>query len=118
MLWLEHSSFTRELKILNKKYAISDGMRKIKKLLEVQFDPITPREVIAPGKLHCCTRNGVWELWKVEVLVSGLKPNQWPRVWFVLSGDTITFLTLGSHINNYSDDKMEKVALDRLAEFY
>jgi hypothetical protein len=117
MTWQQHNCFMRELKALSKKYRDAEtGLEKIKKLLAVQFDPVNPREVIAPGKIHCCTRNGIWEMWKVEMLVSGLNPSQWPRVWFMISGDTITFLTIGTHISNYKDNDMERLALERISD--
>jgi len=116
--WLQHEAFEQELKKLRKKYpAIDDGLDKIKKLLEVQFDSVDPKEIIAPAKIHRRHQNAVWELWKVEVIVVGLRPNQWPRAWFVVSGSTITFLTLGSHIQNYDDNTMDRTALQRISDY-
>jgi hypothetical protein len=54
----------------------------------------------------------------MEVIVVGLKPGQWPRVWFAISGTSITFLTLGTHMQNYDDNAMDKIALERIAEYY
>lgn len=119
MQWLAHEAFENDLKKLRKKYpGVEDGLKKIKKLLAVQFDPIDPKEVIAPAKIHRRHQNAIWELWKVEVIVVGLKPNQWPRVWFVVSGSTITFLTVGSHTQNYDDNTMDRIALERISDFY
>jgi hypothetical protein len=119
MQWLEHDAFTREFKKLGKKYAAADqGLKAVKKLLAVQFDPIDPREVIAPAKIHRRHQNAVWELWKIEMMIVGLRPSQWPRVWFVVSGDTITFLTAGTHMQNYDDNAMDKIALQRISDFY
>lgn len=119
MQWLEHEAFGRELKKLKKKYpGVGDGLEKIKRLLAVQFDPNDPKEVIAPAKIHRLHQNAIWEMWKVEVLVAGLKPNQWPRVWFVVSGSTVTFLTLGSHTQNYDDNAMDRIALERISDYY
>lgn len=119
MQWLEHEAFSREFKKLSKKYpAAEHGLAAIKKLLAVQFDPFDPKEVIAPAKIHRRHQNAIWELWKIEMMTAELRPNRWPRVWFVLSGNTITFLTVGSHMQSYDDNTMDKVALERISDYY
>jgi hypothetical protein len=117
MLFIEHPAFTREMKSLQKKLDVDAGMARVKKLLAVHFDPESPKPSIASGKLHRIKVADVWALWKVEVMVVGLRPSQWPRVWFLLRGTTITFLAGASHMQNYSDNEMEKLALDRLSDY-
>lgn len=119
MLWQAHGSFVKELKKICGKYPqVEAGVSSIKKLLAFQFDPLKPEEVIAPGKIHRVRSNMTWELWKVEVLVpkSGLKPNQWPRMWFVVSGETITLLTIVMHVNNYDNNEVDRIAASRLSD--
>ena len=119
MLWQEHDSFAKELKkICGKHPQVEDGVARVKKLLAVQFNPLRPEEVIAPGKIHRVHGNNIWELWKVEVLVpkSGLKPNQWPRMWFSVSGETITFLAIATHIRNYDNNEVDRLAIKRLSD--
>ena len=119
MLWQTHDSFEREFKRLCKKHTcLEDGLRKVKKLLEAQFDPIAPKEIIGPGKLHRVTANQTWAIWKVEVALtgSGLRPSQWPRMWFAVSGDTFTLLIIAVHAQNYDDNMQDKIAEDRYSE--
>lgn len=119
MLWQEHNSFAKELKRICGKYPqVKDGIAMVKKLLSVQFNPLQPEEVIAPGKIHRVHGNNIWELWKVEVLVpkSGLRPNQWPRMWFSVSGETITFLVIAIHTSNYDNNEMDRLAIKRLSD--
>jgi hypothetical protein len=119
MLWQEHDSFVKELKKICGKYPqVSDGVARVKRLLSVQFDPLRPEEIIAPGKIHRVRGDTTWELWKVEVLVpkSGLKPNQWPRMWFAVSGETITFLAIVTHMTNYDNNDIDKLAIKRLSD--
>lgn len=117
MLWLEHDSFVREFKKFSKKFpGVIPGLEAVKKLLNTQFDPTNPREIIAPGKIHRVQQNAVWELWKIETIVQGLKPNQWPRVWFVVSGNTVTFLVICTHIDNYDNNEMDRLALTRMSD--
>lgn len=117
MLWLQHDSFKKELKQFSKKQAGAEsGFKLVKKLLATQFDPINPSQVIAPAKIHRVYQGPTWEVWKVEAVVSGLKPGQWPRIWFVVNGAEITFLTMGSHIQNYDNNEKDRLALDRVSD--
>jgi hypothetical protein len=119
MLWQQHDGFVKELKKICGKYPqVDDGVAKVKKLLAVQFDPLQPKEVIAPGKIHRVHGNNIWELWKVEVLLpkSGLKPSQWPRMWFCVSGETITLLAIATHIDNYDNNEMDRKAISCLSD--
>ena len=119
MYWQSHDSFDTELKKLGKKYRqLDDGLKKVKRLLERQFDPNNPQSIIGPGKLHRVTADRTWELWKVEVALigSGLRPNQWPRMWFAVSGDTFTLLTVAVHQDNYDDGAQDRLAINRYTD--
>lgn len=119
MLWQYHPDFNSEFAKVCKKYPqISQGVDSIKLLLARQFDPMSPSIVIAPGKIHRVRADATWELWKVEVVVpkSGLRPNQWPRMWFSVSGDTITLLAIATHMQNYDNNTVDALALKRLAD--
>jgi len=120
MIFLEHPQFSKELKALRKYRTINDGLDAVKRLLEKQFDPASPEEVIAPGKIHRIHQDGIWSLWKIEVAVpnSGLKPSQWPRMWLVVSGDKIALLTIGSHSQGYDDGSMDRAAKARVSDFF
>ena len=121
MLWQQHDDFTVELKKICKKYSqVDDGIERVKRLLSTQFDPQNPAEVIAPGKIHRVSSDTVWTLWKVEVVVpkSGLKPNQWPRMWFVVSGEVITLLCIATHMENYDNNTMDRLALKRITDVF
>ena len=118
MNWQEHNSFVAEYKKLSKKqHRIDDYFAKLKKLLSKQFDPSNPIEVIAPGKIHHVTtaETGI-AFWKVEMMVEGLRPNQWPRVWFAIKGDTITFLVIKSHTDNYDNNSEDLIAQNRYSD--
>lgn len=116
-----HDDMKKEISTLEKRFrTIRDGLSVFERLCEVQFHPENPRQIIAPAKLHRITQNDVWTLWKVELVVpnSGLRPNQWPRMWFVVKGAIIVFLSMSSHINNYDDEQMNRLALSRVADFF
>ncbi|MEK7062422.1 MAG: hypothetical protein AAB946_00135, partial [Patescibacteria group bacterium] len=111
----------KEIGALERRFrTIRDGLKAFKRLCEVQFNPTNPRQVIAPAKLHRITQNDIWTLWKVELVIpnSGLRPNQWPRMWFAVKGAVIVFLCISSHVDNYDDKDMNRLALSRVSDFF
>lgn len=116
--WQLHNGFERDFKKLAKKQCgLEEGLAVLKKLLNRQFDSECQAAVIAPGKIHHIKTDDLgWEIWKVEMMVKGLRPNQWPRVWFAVKGDTITFLAIRSHVDNYENNEMDALAEERYGE--
>ena len=116
-----HDGIQKEIAVLERRFrTIRDGFSAFERLSEKQFDPLSPQHVIAPAKLHRITQNDVWTLWKVELVLpnSGLRPNQWPRMWFGVKGANIAFLYLASHVDNYKDLDMDQLALSRLLDIF
>lgn len=119
--FLYHDGIHGEIAALERRFrTIRDGFSTFERLCEAQFNPTNPRQVIAPAKLHRITQNEVWTLWKIELVIpnSGLRPNQWPRMWFVVKGAIIAFLCISSHIDNYNDRNMDRLALMRISDFF
>ena len=118
VIWLQHNAFQKELKSLRKTAcSIDDDIEKVKRLLVAHFyDEQNKGNIIKPGKIHRVTiDNDVTsrELWKVEVVTSGLKPSLWPRMWFMIDGETIASLAIASHKDNYDNNAMDKIAINR-----
>jgi hypothetical protein len=121
MKFFRHDQFDSELKKLAKKYeSMEIGLDAVERLLLKQFDPLNPEEVIAPGKIHRIQQNTIWSLWKVEVTVpgSGLRPSQWPRMWFAVSGDKIVLLCIVGHMQNYDTNTVDKTAIARASDYF
>lgn len=122
MVFLHHPGFEKEITTLEKKRMrfIRKSLEGFQQLCEFQFHPITPHPRIGPGKLHRVIQNDVWTMWKTElpVIHSGLRPNQYPRIWFVVQGTTIAFLCIGSHTENYTDGDMDRLATERAAGIF
>ncbi|MBI5621673.1 hypothetical protein HY933_02285 [Candidatus Falkowbacteria bacterium] len=120
--FLYHDGIQKEIAAIKKRRLpnIEQDFNSIERLCQVQFDPNNPRQVIAPTKLHRIKQNDVWVLWKIELAVrnTNLKPNQWPRLWFVVRGATIVFLCIASHIDNYNDEEKNNLALSRLSDYF
>ena len=119
--FLYHDALQKEIAALERRFrTIREGLSIFERLCEKQFNPINPQQVIAPAKLHRVTQNDIWTLWKIELVIpnSGLRPNQWPRMWFVVKGEIIVFLCVSSHIDNYNDKKMDQLALSRVGDFF
>lgn len=117
-----HPDFEKEIAELEKRRFrhIRDSMIGFQKLCEFHFHPTNPEVRINPGKLHRIIQGEGGTLWKTELAVikSGLRPNQYPRVWFAVSGATIAFLCLATHVDNYSDDAMNRLALSRMTDLF
>ncbi len=119
--FLYHDGIQKEIAALERRFrTLRDGLSIFERLCDTQFNPTNPKQVIAPAKLHRVKQNDVWTLWKVELVIpnSGLRPNQWPRMWFVVKGSIIAFLCISSHIDNYNDEEKNKLALSRVEDFF
>lgn len=119
--FLYHDGIQKEITALERRFrTIRSGLSAFERLCEVQFNPTNPRQVIAPAKIHRVSQNDIWTLWKTELIVpnSGLRPNQWPRMWFVVKGAIIAFLCISSHIDNYNDEHMNRLAMSRVSDFF
>ncbi len=101
--FIEHPSFEKKCSKAIAKFRISKDFEHLKKILNVQFSPTDPRPVIGPGKIHRLKDFIDYSIWKVEMSAQGLRKNQSPRVWFGIKGDTIVFLCIKFHGENYDD---------------
>ena len=114
-----HSSFEKEATKLKRRFlSLDKGLLSFQRLCEVQFNPINPQQVIAPAKLHRVTQNDLWSIWKIELVVPGVRPNQFPRMWFAVRGSNIAFLCIATHIDNYDDNQMVKLASERVTDIF
>jgi hypothetical protein len=119
--FLYHDGIQKEIAALERRFRrIRDGLRAFELLCEVQFHPTNPRQVIAPAKIHRITQNDVWTIWKIELVIpdSGLRPNQYPRMWFAVKGAIIALLCISTHIDNYNDAEMDRIALSRITDLF
>lgn len=119
--WFEHRAFSGELKKLSKTIrTIKNDVEKVKRLIEAHFfDNKTQGSVIAPGKIHRVMEDSSVanrEIWKIEVATPGVRPNLWPRLWFMIDGDVITLLAIYSHKMNYDNNEIDRVARERYEE--
>ncbi len=121
--FIYHDSLEREIDRLEKnklRGLRQNGFKRFERLCAVQFHPTSPQQIIGPGKLHRVTQNDVWAMWKVELIVPnvGLKPNQYPRVWFAHKGAIIAFLCIATHMENYDNAAMKQLALERVSSIF
>jgi hypothetical protein len=119
--FIYHDSLQKEIFSLERRIRpLRDGFARFELLCEKQFNPTNPQQVIAPAKLHRVTHNELWTMWKVELVVpkAGLHPNQYPRVWFAVRGGVIAFLCMGTHMDNYDDFVLDRLALARVSDVF
>lgn len=116
-----HEGIQKEIAVFEVRFrTIREALTIFERLCNTQFNPTQPRQVIAPAKLHRVTQNDLWTLWKIELVVpnAGLRPNQYPRMWFVVKGASVAVLCLATHIDNYDDEKMNRAALSRVGDLF
>ena len=114
-----HPVFKKETAKLQRRFNhLKDGLKSFERLCEVQFHPINPQQIIAPAKLHRVTSNDMWSMWKVELIVKNLRPNQFPRLWFAVKGANVVFLYICTHIDNYKDNEINRIAIERVSGIF
>lgn len=119
--FLYHDGIQKEIVAIERRFRrVRDGLAAFERLCEVQFHPTGPKQVVAPAKLHRITQNDIWTMWKVELVIpnSGLRPNQYPRMWFSVKGAVIAFLCISTHIDNYNDKEMDQLARSRITDLF
>lgn len=120
--FIYHPSIEKEITRLARKWPQlrQEGFKRFELLCEKHFNPVSPQQIIGPGKLHRITQNDVWMMWKVELIVpnAGLRPNQYPRVWFAVRGEYISFLCIATHVDNYNDSGQDQIAMERVDDIF
>ena len=117
--FIAHPSFEKEVAKLKRRFLfLNNCLEAFKMLCEFQFHPLSPQQRIAPAKLHRVTQNDLWSVWKVELSIHNVKSNQSPRVWFAVKGSDIAFLCIGTHIDNYSDNNLTTIAIERVTDIF
>jgi hypothetical protein len=113
-----HGGFEKEAKKFASKHpGFDSAMGQLERLLAQQFHPTAPRTLITPKNLHCIRKEAECELWKMScVATPGLRRAQMPRIYFYVRLKEIWFLCLGTHIENYDDDQLQRTAFTRMAE--
>lgn len=113
-----HPSFDKEFSKFERKVPLAKlALKHLEKLLSVQFHLRTPQVVISKQNLRRVDKigRGVY-VYKVFMAVRGLRRFQRPRIYFWLETNNICFLCMGTHIDNYNDAKLKKVAKKRIKE--
>ncbi len=114
-----HPHFEKEAASLKRRFHFFDsGIESFKRICEVHFDPVNPKQVVAPAKLHRIKCFESFTIWKIELAVKNLRPNQFPRVWFAVRGATIAFLCVATHIDNHDDNTMNREAETLVGSFF
>ncbi len=119
--FLYHDGIQKEIAALERRFrSIREGFTAFERLCEVQFHPTNPKQIIAPAKLHRIIQNDVWTMWKIELVIpnSGLRPSQYPRMWFAVKGSIIAFLSISTHIDNYNEAEMKQLAFSRITDLF
>ena len=115
--FLEHISFSREIKKFNNKYDGGIGFNSLKKLLSKHFHPTKSQLKLPPQVLRRVDKIGSnIMIYKVVMRVKNLRQGQSPRVCLRVAGNLITFLCFGTHIDNYKDSQLKETIKKRIKD--
>ena len=117
--FLAHPHFDKEAAAVQRRFpAFNKGFESFKKICEVHFDPVLPKQVLAPGKLHRIKGLDNYTIWKIELAIKGLRPNQFPRMWFAIRGSVVVFLCVKTHVDNYDDNTCNTLAENLITDIF
>ena len=113
----KHYIFSKEWKKFCRKFIEGNkAIIDLEQLLKKHFDS-NSGPVIGSKSLYSVNNTGDIEMWKVHCAVKGLRKNQRPRIYFFKhSENKISFLSFGTHLDNYDDQKIRDKAIDRAKE--
>jgi hypothetical protein len=121
ILFIPHPVFKKELDdfIQNHCSGMSSSeliIQQHKNLLKAQL--FNKETVIGPKHFGLATGFGAYEVYFLHMSIedSGLKKKQMPKAFIYKQGNIVSMLCIGSHIDNYKNDKLIKVAQLRLRE--
>lgn len=109
-----HPAFKTKIVKFCSKYHDKKALERLMRLIEAHFEPSVPfvfsdkilRRIEGTGQL----------VYKVNMVVTGLKPGQFPRVCFWKRQNQIYFLSFGTHLENYKDANLRREIIQRLKE--
>jgi hypothetical protein len=107
-------TFDKDLKRISKKYkTFPNDLSYSKKILFEKF--VNNKDFSVSNKVHRVTslsETSRIEIWKIEALCKGYRPNLWPRIWFLLNEDSIILLVARIHSDNYDNNKVDREAVE------
>lgn len=116
MTFAEHPAFERGLRrFLDKHHQDQSCLTQLKNLLTSHFELGTVRlsqEVVPPVGEY-----GSYKLYKIYMAVERVSKNDRPRICFAKRESTIVFLSLGTHIENYTTRELVAEAKARIKEY-
>lgn len=107
-------------KLQSKHPTFREDFKKAYTLLNNHLCVAKPTKPISPKRLTQLHHSDDFEVWKYQVMVQGLRPNQWPRMWVgvIRQVDLLVPLVLDAHQNNYNDSDNEREAKLLLGQHY
>ena len=117
--FLFHPNFEKEAAAIERRFSsFTESLESFKRLAEVQFASGNPKQVIAPAKLHRVSEMGICTIWKIGLAIKGVKSNQSPRLWFAIQGANLAFLCAKTHIDNYDNNEVDRLAQGYAGVFF
>lgn len=121
LIYQHHPQFIAELEKFISKHCSgttdsSQTIKHIENLLNTHFCKKSP--MFTPKHLGLAPGFDGYPVYFLHMMIpnSGLSRTQQPKAYFFYNQSQLSFLCLGSHVDNYKDSKLRKVALERLTE--
>lgn len=119
--YYHHPSFVKELEDFiaahcNSTSSATQTISDTQRLLKIHFQG-TYGPQVSKKHLGQAEGFGAYNVYWLHLQIpnSGLSRTQQPKAYFY-RGEKLSFLCLGSHVDNYKDDKLRKLAKQRLNE--
>lgn len=100
---------------------LNENMERLSRLLGLQFCPYSFETPLQDYKsLHRITENEGYAVWKIDVVLRGLRMSQLPRYWFgvVLERELIVPLEMAMHKNyGEKENQIEHSALEKMKRY-
>lgn len=111
-----HPDLEKDIKkYRKKKYPIDKSIEYLVNLLDTHFDSKRPEQPLS-GKIDRAPSTGNLPIFKTFLSVEGLRRNQCPRIYILITPSTIILLCSDDHISNYQDSVLRATAISRAKE--
>ena len=123
MIYYHHPQFINELdefltKHTSTKYTATKIMEDVQRVMTKHFENC---RMYTNHQINLANNFKGYEVYFFKELVipdSGLRRSQYPKCYLLKVDGKIGFLCMGTHVDNYSDNKLRKIALDRAKELF
>ena len=121
MKFIHHQTFQKEFNkfVIQQMHCnvfeVQNILEDFQRLLEAHFERVIP---ISPNCFGRAISTSGYEIYWYKLIIPkcNLRKTQFPKTYLSKKNDVISFLSLGTHINNYDDSQLKAIAIKRFEE--